>query len=371
MTPSPVLVVSNHGEIVGGGEVSLLGLLEHLDRARWAPIVVAPSEGAIATRCRALGLSVHVIPLPSVRRPHPAVIGAVLALRRLIRGVGACLVHANGSRAMLYAGLAGRLARRPVVWHVRIAEREPALDAVLLALASAVIVNSRAVGRRFPRARAETVRCIHNGVDLRRFSPRPPSASLRASLEIPERSPVVGSVGRFVPWKGYRVLLEAARIADETLPGIHWLLVGDGDERAELEAQSRALGLGSRAHFTGWREDVPEMLALCDLFALPSFGEHFGRVLVEAMAMGKAVVATDAGGVPEIVVHDECGLLVPPDDPRAMAAALLTLLRDPVRSERLGQSGRQRAEARFDIARHAEAVAGVYSQVLEGRRGYR
>jgi glycosyltransferase involved in cell wall biosynthesis len=364
MTPPTVLVVSNHGEIVGGGEVSLLGLLEHLDRARWTPIVVTPSEGAVAARCRSLGLSVHVVHLPSLRRPRPAVIGAVLALRRLIRATDARLVHANGSRAMLYAGLAGRLARRPVVWHVRVAEPELPLDTLLCALASAVIVNSRAVARRFPQARADTIHCIHNGVDLRRFSPRTPSVPLQAALGIPEGAPVVGSVGRFVPWKGYRVLLEAARIIDALLPGVHWLLVGDGEERARLEAQVRALGLRSRVHFTGWREDVPEMLALCDLFVLPSFGEHFGRVLVEAMAMGKAVVATDAGGVPEIVVHGECGLLVPPGDPRALAEALLALLRDPVRADRLGRAGRRRTEAQFDIARHAEAVEAAYSQLV-------
>jgi glycosyltransferase involved in cell wall biosynthesis len=369
MSPRPVLVISNHGEIVGGGELSLLGLLAHLDRTRWAPVVVVPAEGAVAHRIRVLGLPVRVISLPTLRRPGLSTIGAVLALRRLIRDEGAALVHANGSRAMLYGGLAASLAGRPVVWHVRIAEREPMLDALLLALASAVIVNSEAVGRRFPRARTRMVRCIHNGVDLGRFSPRPPSASLRAALGIPEGAPVVASVGRFVPWKGYRVLLEAARLADETLPEIHWLLVGDGEERAALEAQCRALELGARVHFTGWREDVPDLLALCDLFALPSFGEHFGRVLVEAMAMGKAIVATGAGGVPEVVPDGECGLLVSAGDPRAIADALLTLLRDPIRRARFGQAGRRRAESCFDIDRHAEAVANVYATLIEGTHG--
>jgi glycosyltransferase involved in cell wall biosynthesis len=369
MSPRPVLVISNHGEIVGGGELSLLGLLAHLDRTRWAPVVAVPSEGAVAERVRALGLPVRVIPLPTLRRPGLSALGAVRALRRLIRDAGAVLVHANGSRAMLYGGLAGRLAGRPVVWHVRIAEREPVLDAILLALASAVIVNSQAVGRRFPRARAGLVRCIHNGVDLGRFGPRPPSPALRAALEIPEGVPVVASVGRFVPWKGYRVLLEAARLAGAALPDIHWLLVGDGEERPELEAQARALGIGPRVRFTGWREDVPDLLALCDLFALPSFGEHFGRVLVEAMAMGKAIVATEAGGVPEVVPDGACGLLVPAGDPRAMADAVLTLLPDPARRERLGQAGRRRAEIHFDIVRHAETVGAVYAALTAGGRG--
>jgi glycosyltransferase involved in cell wall biosynthesis len=365
-----ILVVSNHGEIVGGGEISLLTLLGGLDRSRWEPILVVPGDGEMAARGRSLGVAVEVVPLPSVRRPTLDVLQGYTSLRRLVRSRGANLLHANGSRAMLYAGPVGRITGRPVIWHVRIADPEPFLDRALLWLADAVVVNSGAVARRFSWAPAEKIHCIHNGVDLRQFSPRPPSASLRTSLGIPEQAPVVGSVGRFVPFKGYRVLLEAARVVAGTLPGVHWLLVGDGEQRGELEAYCNVLGLGSQVRFVGWREDVPEILALCDVFALPSLGEHFGRVLIEAMAMAKAVVATDAGGVPEIVVHDECGLLVPPGEPQAMAEALLALLCNPARSARLGQAGRRRAEARFSIARHVEAVETVYAKLRTARRGY-
>jgi len=370
MIASTVLVVSNHGEIVGGGEVSLLALLERLDRSRWNPVVVVPAEGAVASRCRRLDLPVHVISLPGLRRRQPAVVRGVLAMRRLIRGVDARLLHANGSRAMLYAGLAGRLTGRPVIWHVRVADPEPVLDRLLLVLSHAAIVNSHAVACRFAWARADKIHCIHNGVDLSRFRPSPPPERLRASLGIPPQTPVVGSVGRFVPYKGYGVLLKAARAVEDVLPGVHWLLVGDGEQRVELEAQCHDLGLNERVHFTGWRDDVPDMLALCDVFALPSLAEHFGRVLIEAMAMERPVVATGAGGVPEIVAHDQCGLLVPPGDPRAMAEALLVLLRDPARATRLGHAARQRAEAHFGIERHVEAVAAVYAKVTSGRHGH-
>ncbi len=369
MIPSTVLVVSNHGEIVGGGEVSLLALLEHLDRSRWQPAVVVPVEGTVAVRCRNLDLPVHVIPLPALRRPQLPVVNAVFALRRLIRGVNACLLHANGSRAMWYAGLAGRLAHRPAIWHVRVADAEPVPDRILAALSTAIVVNSHAVGRRFDWARAGKVHCVHNGVDLGRFGPRPPLETLRMSLGIPDGAPVVGSVGRFVPYKGYRFLLDAARAVEDALPGVHWLLVGDGEQRQELEAQSRRLGLGERVRFTGWRDDVPDLLALCTVFALPSLAEHFGRVLIEAMAMERPIVATGAGGVPEIVAHDQCGVLVPPGDPPAMAEALLALLRDSARAARLGHAARQRAETHFGIARHAEAVARVYSTVVNARHG--
>jgi glycosyltransferase involved in cell wall biosynthesis len=147
--------------------------------------------------------------------------------------------------------------------------------------------------------------------------------------------------------------------------------VGDGELRPALEAQALRLGLGAQVHFTGWRDDVPALVALGDLFVLPSLNEPFGRVLIEAMATGKAVVATAAGGVPEIVVHGETGLLVPPGDPGALAAAVRELLDDAPRGARLGAAGRRRAETVFSLAGHVAAVERVYGEVLRGRRAAR
>jgi glycosyltransferase involved in cell wall biosynthesis len=361
---APIVVVSNHGQIIGGGEESLLALLAALDRRRWAPAVVVPEEGAVAARTRALGYSVHVIPLPPLRRPGVALLRSVRELSRLATTKGAALIHANGSRAMAYAGVAARLARRPVIWHVRVAERDPLLDRVLGRLADRIVVISEAVARRFPRRLARKLRVVRNGVDLARFDSRSPSAGLRGALGVPDGAPVVVSVGRFVAPKGYAHLLDAAAMLQVEGTGAHWILVGDGELRAALEAQARRLGLAARAHFTGWRDDIPELMALGDLFVLPSLAEPFGRVLIEAMAMAKAVVATDAGGVPEIVVHGETGLLVPPADPHALATAVRELLADRGRAARLGAAGRRRAETTFGLAGHATAVERVYREVI-------
>ncbi len=362
-----VLLVSNHGEIVGGGEESLLTLLKGLDSSRWCPTVVVPTDGAISVRCRALGVETVVIPLPGLRQPGLGMLRSIAALRALIGHSGASLLHANGSRAMFYAGWAGRLTGRPVIWHVRIADPDPVLDRFLTPLSRVIVVNSGAVGRRFART-PRKVRCIPNGVDLVRFTPREPPADLRASLGLPPGAPVVASVGRFVPYKGYRYLLEAARLVREAADDVHWILVGDGELRSELEAQCRSQGLEAWVRFTGWREDIPEILAMADLFVLPSLGEHFGRVLIEAMAMGKAVVATDAGGVPEIVVHGETGLLVSPAQPRPLADAVLSLVNDPAWARRLGQAGRLRAEAEFSLSRHVKSVETLYAELLGMKR---
>jgi len=365
-TPYAVLAVSNHGEIVGGGEISLLALLEGLDRSRWAPSLSVPSDGAVAAGCRAMGLPTHVIPLPSLRWPGPAALRSVRAFRRLVRDTGTDLLHANGSRAMLYAGLAGRLEGRPVIWHIRVGDRDPLLDRVLAALARAIIANSHAVGRRLAAVAPGKVRCIHNGVDLALFSPRDPNPALRRSLDLPENGSVVVSVGRFVPFKGFDHLLEAARIVKQSQPGVHWVLVGDGELRATLQERCRSLGLEPHVHFTGWRHDVPDILALGDLFVLPSLWEHFGRVVIEAMAMAKPVVATDAGGIPEIVRHGETGLLVPPARPQALAESVLALLSAPERAAGMGLAGRRLAETEFSLRRHVQAVEVLYRELLEG-----
>jgi len=126
--------------------------------------------------------------------------------------------------------------------------------------------------------------------------------------------------------------------------------------------------MDKHVHFTGWREDVADILALCDLFVLPSLSEHFGRVLIEAMAMAKAVVATSSGGVPEIVLDKETGFLVPPAQAEPLAHAILSLLNNPECAAALGAAGRRRAETQFGIAHHAEAVESLYRETMEGRR---
>src|SRR5207247_2049140 len=208
------------------------------------------------------------------------------------------------------------------------------------------------------------VRCTYNGVDLSKFFPRQPSQALRKSLALTRSGPVVMSVGRFVRYKGYEYLLEAALLVRQAMPGVHWVLVGDGELKRELENQVRLLGLEAQVHFTGWRENITELLALCDLFVLPSLGEHFGRVLIEAMAMAKAIVATDSGGVPEVVIDGETGLLVPPADATPLAEAVIKLLRNPALDSRLGKAGLQRVEHEFSMTRHVRAVEALYRECI-------
>jgi glycosyltransferase involved in cell wall biosynthesis len=359
-----VLFISNHGDIVGGGELSLLQLIGALDRSQWSPVLVVPQEGAVAEQAGRNGVTTHVVSMPAVTGTSMASIVSIQALRRLIRQHDAQIVHANGTRAMIYGGLAAAIAHCPAVWHVRVADSDGLLDRALYQLSAKVIVNSDAVGHRFSWGHPDRLHRIHNGVDTARFAEQSPSSTQRVALGLRADARVVVSVGRFVSYKGYEDLLHAAAIVHRQDEAVHWLLVGDGELRSDLERQAEELGIHEVVHFTGWLDDVREMLALAEVFVLPSHGEHFGRVLIEAMAMGRAVVATDAGGVPEIVRHGETGCLVPPGQPGRLAEAVQQLLANNELCRRFGLAGRRVVEDRFSLQGHADQIQSLYHHLM-------
>lgn len=362
-----VLYVCNFPDVIGGGEESLLGLVDVLRRTAVKPILVVPGGGEIAEWGRGAGVPVRVLPMPTLK-PLPGWrnLRAVRALAALLPDEAVDLVHANGSRAMLYAGVAARRAGVPVIWHVRIADPDPWLDGLLLRLATAVIANSRATAGRFagPGA-AHKVQVIPNGVDLDRFCPGAPDPVLRQALGIPPAGPVVTYVGRLEHGKGPDVFLEAAGRVHTEVRGTSFLVVGDGPMRPALEAKARVADLP--VVFAGRRADLVPILHLTSVLIVPSRQEAFGRVLIEAMAADIPVVATRVGGIPEVVVDGETGLLVPPEDPASLAAALLATLRQPEATRARIRAAAEVVRARFSLTGHAERVAALYARLVSHR----
>lgn len=249
---------------------------------------------------------------------------------------------------------------------LRLWRPDPILDWLLGRLATRTIAISEAVRarlRRWPRV-YERCRVVPNGIDLDNFVPSKDPASVRASLGIPPTDRLIGTVGRLVRFKGHGFLLEAFARLRESHPGIRLLVVGAGPERETLERQARGLRIAEVVHFTGHRADVADLLATLEIFVLPSSAEDFGRVLLEAMAMERPVVATAAGGVPEVVEANVTGLLVSPADPVGLADAISLLLVDSARAKAIGRAGRQRVEKLFNLRRHAELVEAVYAETL-------
>jgi glycosyltransferase involved in cell wall biosynthesis len=362
--PPTILLMANFPERVGGGEESLLALAARLDRQRARPVATVPAAGEVAERLRALGVPVTILPLPPVRPWR--LVSLALALRRLralLDVERVALVHAQGGRSALYAALAARGRRAPVLWHARTADPDRWLDPILARLAHTIIANSGATACRFRPWPATRVIVVPNGVDLGRFTPGAADPALRRALGLPAGGPIVGYVGRLEHGKGPDVLLAAAERLQLKVPGVALLLIGEGPLSEALTRRAAAAGV--RAVFAGQRDDVPALLRLCDVLAVPSRQEAFGRVLVEAMACRVPVVATAVGGIPEVCADGFTGLLVPADDPDALATALAATLTDAAATAGRVRAGAADVAARFDIRTHAARVHAVYDSVLE------
>ncbi len=360
-------------------EAPRLGL--ELDVLSLAP----PTEGRAAwlPRLRAAGLEPRFLGISRLAQPD-----AVPRLARAIRESGCDVVHAHLEDATTLAPLAGRLARRPVLCtlhHVPVplSGREAVRErlAVLAGGRSAGLVlvsqaSHDGFAARYPRShRPGRWSVVHNGVDLQRFRPLGPGepAGLPAELGIPAGVPVVSVVGHMRTGKGQEVAVRAWPEVVAEHPEARLLLIGNGPLEDELRDLTRSLGVADRVVFAGARDDVAGILPRSTLVALPTRMEALPTALLEAAAAGVASVATDVGGVPEVVVHGETGWLVPAPapgllpDPGLFATALRDALRDPARLSARGAAARRRAEECFGSAEWADRLAARYAAVAAGR----
>jgi len=358
---------------VGGTETQILEIASRLDRKRFDVLVCGlKKDRVVAEELRARGVRVSTLD-----GRGKGDLRVLYRLARLIRAERPDLIHAFLGVANLASSLAGRLVGVPViVWSYRDVEvwKSQAhwlVDRAGARWAEAITCCSDAV-RQFVLARlggpASKMVTIHNGVDLEAF--RAPGVASRPELSLRDGGCVIGTVTRLdEPKKGLTVLLHAlaALARREGLPPWQCLLVGDGPARARLEALAAELGLSGRVVFAGMRRDVPRVLPALDLFVCPSLYEGFGIAIVEAMAAGRPVVASAVGGIPEIVVDQDTGLLVPPGDATALAEAMAALLARPDQARQMGLRGRERARKMFSIETTVERHRQLY-ETLNARR---
>jgi glycosyltransferase involved in cell wall biosynthesis len=354
------------GDVAGGQLVALR--LAHASRARGDDaLFVAPRRGPFTDRAEADGFRVLVADVGRLHR-----LPGLIALRRLLRREQVDLLHTHTLAAANALGrLAGRLAGVRVVSHLHIENhfRRPTTallrtaDNLTAGWCAALVAVSEDTRRAYVRqGYARAIDVVHNGVEL---GADDASTSLRAELGIPSDAPLIGEVGRLCDVKGQRELIAA--LAD--LPDARAVLIGadleqDGAYQRELELEAERRGVRDRVFFAGRRDDAAAALAELDVFALPSWTEGLPLVVLEAMARRRPVVATSVGGTPEVVVDGETGLLVPPRDPKALAAALRRLLADADLRTRMGESGYRRVRDRFTAGAMAERVLAVYDAAL-------
>ncbi|MFW6437777.1 MAG: glycosyltransferase family 4 protein, partial [Armatimonadota bacterium] len=204
---------------------------------------------------------------------------------------------------------------------------------------------------------------VRTGVDLKRFHPQADAHRIRAELDLPERHRIVGTVGAIVQQKGHRTLVEAAPRVIEQMPHTTFVIVGSGVLREELEARVNELGLGRRFRFLGQRDDIPRVLATFDLFVMPSLWEGMPYALVEAMAVGVAVVGSDIPGIADIVRPQTTGRLAPPGDPEALADMICLALREDGKSATMAEAGREAVMKQHSRERMLASLASCYERL--------
>jgi glycosyltransferase involved in cell wall biosynthesis len=385
----------NHTARMSGGERSLLELLAGLG-TRVQATVAAP-EGELSRALEARDIPVRTIPgTDGSLSPHPLhtprtvaeLIRAAWSVRRVARRDAIDLVHANSVRAGIVAAAAARLGGAPAVVHVRDILPEVALArltrAAVRAGASAIVGNSAYTLDRFASARTCALLAVaHSGVDLHRFgaASKLDQGAARAALGIAaDAGPVLGVVAQLTPWKAQDDAVRIVHDLRSAFPKARLVLAGSPkfvskstryDNPAfatELLALINELGLRERVYLLGERADVPEVLRALDMLLVPSWEEPFGRAVVEALAVGVPVAATSVGGPREVLRDGVEGVLLPPRRPEAWAAALTSVLSDPLRLSEMSRRGLQRATA-FDKTVHADRLLSLYEDVLALRSG--
>jgi glycosyltransferase involved in cell wall biosynthesis len=353
-----------------GGQAQLLLTAQGLAALGHRVAVVLNPNGELRRR---LPASIETFPLVLAREMDLA---AAWQLSRLLRQLRPDIVHAHDSHAVAGAALAlsigapkprpALVAARRVDFHIR----GNSFSRWKHRQVDRFVAASEAIRRMLIEdgVAAERVVTVHDGIDVERVEAAP-MASVHAALWLPAQVPVVGNVAALVPHKGQKYLVEAAPRVVRQVPDAHIVIFGDGELRGELERQVKELHVEKRVILAGFDPNVLGLLKSFDVFVMSSVTEGLGTALLDAMAAARPIVATRAGGIPEVIEDDVNGLLVPPRDAAALADAIVRLLHDAGLRARLAAAGLARVRREFSAARMVAATARVYEDVAGTARG--
>jgi len=360
---------------VGGSERQQTELIKRLPAERYEQIIAGmQNHGHFLEEIRERGVEVVNFPFNSLYNRNA--LRQYRSLARLIKERGIQLIHCHDFYSNIFGAIAAKLARRKTLITSRrymglvFSPAQRLVQRLAYSFSAAIISNSEAVARLMVRKELvprRKIHCIYNGIDTDRFRPLPPSAQLAESLGLLNGAPVVGTVARLHPRKGQETLIRAAATIHGKHPDVRFLIVGDGPARNDLEGLAQELGVADVVVFAGERGNVPELLALMRISVLASLTESFPNAVLEAMACALPVVATNVGGVPELVTDGETGYLVPAENPDALADRIFKILDNPGLASGMGNLARKRAVEKFSCDKLIENVEALYAQVLNGR----
>ncbi|MGD9849873.1 MAG: glycosyltransferase family 4 protein [Nitrospirales bacterium] len=355
---------------LGGQELRILSEAKGMMARGHQVVIAAPSTSPLAKFASNEGIPYEIIPVgfDGWRRLVPLFLGCIT--RHHIQ-----VVHTHGSQDSWTASLAGRFSKeKPVI--VRARHKSTPISrtfrhgVLYRYLPHAVVTTGEFVRQqciRDNRLSPDTVFSIPTGVDLQRFRPGLPSATLRGALGIAENAPVVGTVTFLRHEKGSHILIEAVGLLRKAFPRLRCLIVGTGPEYPNLLDLIRQRRLDSMIVFPGLRNDIPALLSLLNVFVLPSLEEGMPQSLTQALAMECPVVASDVGAVPEVIQEGQTGLLVPARNPQVLAEKVAFLLSHPEQGKQMGQTGRKMIEQGYSIEKMLDQTEQLYAQLWEKR----
>ncbi len=359
---------------VTGGNIVCLHLIEAALNQGWDVLVNSPSEGRFCDILREKGVTVYH--LDTTRSFNWL---SAIKMAQLIKKEEVSLVHAHAPFAgSIISALAGKLAGVPVIIHAHL---QDALSSNSLIRSYQNMMNywtsRKCCNAMIAVSYQVKDALITEGFDSRKFyvvhngtlvNNREIDSNIRNELNIPEDIPVVIHIGRLCKSKGQHLLLQAAANLQQLGQEAVYLIVGkdleqDGAYLKYLKDLAQELGINKSVHFLGHRSDIPQLLALSDLLVLPSYTEGLPLVILEAMAAGLPVIATPVGGIPEVVIHQETGLLVPVGDVQALVNAMLKLLQNPDLRNEIGNKGSEMVRKDFSVEKMCDEVFDIYEKV--------
>ncbi|MEW6088953.1 MAG: glycosyltransferase family 4 protein [bacterium] len=364
--------------MLAGAENSLWNLVNKIDKEQFHPVFICPCEGPFVDKLRQLGIKIYFVKFPPVRE----ILGiprATAEIRGITRKEKIHILHSNSIRTHIYASIAGKLDKIPVIWHQRnmLTGEKIDPDRLFSFLPDRIICNSCAIGKRFlvKDKLPDKVRIVLNGVDLEKFNPFLNAVEIKKEFGILPGEIVIGIASRFNVFKGHDTFFKAAQMLIYNTPyklkNLKFLIAGgavfeeDKKREKDLRKMVHELGINDRVVFTGFRRDMPEIYAAMDILVLPSVYEGCSRIILESMACGKPVVATNSGGTPEILKDGISGFLIKPENSEALAEKIAVMVHDIAAAKKMGETGRKIAEENFSIEKNVEQIEKIYLELIQ------
>ena len=346
----------------GGGQRSLFYLVRGLNKDIFNPIVVCPEEGELVNKLKETGIETLVMPF---KRLSQMSAGFVLRLLRLLKDRDIAIVHTDATTETFYAGIAARLLGIPLVWHIRVSSGS-IMDRLLSLLSTRLILVAKALESRFPYLHANKLIPIINGISVEEFDAFP-GTDIRKETGTDKDSVIIGCIGRIEAMKGQEYLVRAIERVEKERRDFRVMLIGEADEAYYKNIVNLMESLKVKMFFSylGYRTDTAGIIKSLDiLVSASSFGEGLSRVILEAMAAGKPVIATDIGGAGEAIIDGLNGYIIPPRDYNALADAILKLLNSPEKRKEMGIQGRRRVEQSFSLTDNIKKTEQLYLEIL-------